>query len=61
MVLEARPHRDRLSLTYSASLPTGAPHHDTSPPSRLTNGQWCNAADHGVQYNGSVTIDADLG
>ncbi len=54
-------HPDRLSLTYSASLPTGAPHHDTTPPSRLTNGQWGNAARQSVQYNGSVMIDADLG
>jgi hypothetical protein len=61
VIFEAGPHRDRLSLTYSASLPTGAPHHDTSPPSRLTNGQWGNAARQSVQYNGSVTIDADLG
>ncbi|TVS16082.1 MAG: FAD-dependent oxidoreductase [Planctomycetaceae bacterium] len=55
------PHPDRLSLTYSASLPTGAPHHDTNPPSRLTNGQWGNAASQSVQFNGSVMIDADLG
>lgn len=57
----AGPHPDRLSLTYSASLPTGAPHHDTTPPSRLTNGQWGHAARQSVQYNGSVMIDADLG
>jgi hypothetical protein len=55
------PHRDRLRLSYQASIPTGAPHHDTSPPSRLSNGQWGNAAQQSVQYNGSVMIDADLG
>ena len=54
-------HPARLELTYMASLPTEAPHHDTSPPSRLTNGQWGVAAKQSVQYNGSVTLDADLG
>ena len=55
------PHPDRLELTYTASIPTGSPHHDTSPPGRLTDGQWGDAARQSVQYNGSVTIAADLG
>ncbi len=59
----ARPElgRQPLGLTYTASLPTGAPHHDTDPPGRLTNGAWGNAARQSVQYNGSVTLEADLG
>ncbi len=61
LTFDAGPHRNRLDLTYKASLPTGAPHHDTTPPSRLTNGQWGAANRQSVQYNGSVTLDADLG
>jgi hypothetical protein len=55
------PHPDRLPLTYSASVPCGAPHRDTNPPSRLTNGRWGDAASQSVQYNGDVAITADLG
>ncbi len=55
------PHPDRLPLSYSASLPCGSPHRDTSPPSRLANGSWGDAASQSVQYNGDVDITADLG
>lgn len=55
------PHPDRLPLSYTASLPSGAPHRDTTPPSRLTNGSWGDAASQSVQYNGDVVIAADLG
>ena len=59
--IQVGPHRDRLELTYAASVPTGSPHHDTDPPSRLTDGVWRDASRHSVQYDGSVAIDADLG
>ncbi len=55
------PGREPLGLTYTASLPTGSPHHDTDPPSRLTNGVWGQASSQSVQYDGSVTLEADLG
>ncbi len=61
VVFEVGSHPDRIALTYAASRPTGSPHHDTDPPGRLTNGTWGNAASQSVQYDGSVTIDADLG
>ena len=54
------PHPNRLPLTYSASLPCGAPHRDTTPPNRLTNGSWGDAASQSVQYDGDVVITADL-
>ena len=60
-LLAGGAHPNRLELTYAASLPTAAPHHDTSPPSRLTNGAWGDAAHQSVQYSGSVILDADLG
>ncbi len=60
-LLAGGAHPARVELSYTASLPTGAPHHDTTPPSRLTNGAWGDAARQSVQYNGSVTLDADLG
>ena len=53
--------RSPLEISYTASRPTGAPHHDTDPPSRLTDGLWGNPAQHSVQFNGDVTLDADLG
>ena len=53
--------RQPLRMTYAANRPTGAPHHDTDPPSRLTNGVWGNPAGQSVQFNGDVTLDADLG
>ena len=53
--------RQPLELSYTTSRPTGAPHHDTDPPGRLTNGMWGQASSQSVQYDGDVDIDADLG
>ena len=59
--VQAREDRKPLPLSYTASLASSAPHPDTNPPSRLTSGAWGDASQQSVQYNGSVTIDADLG
>jgi hypothetical protein len=59
--LQAKADQSPLEITYSASRPTGAPHHDTDPPSRLTDGVWGNPAGQSVQYNDDVALDADLG
>ncbi|NLY00622.1 MAG: FAD-dependent oxidoreductase [Rhodopirellula sp.] len=53
--------RKRLPLSYASSIPSSVRHRDTDPPSRLTNGVWGDASQESVQYDGSVTIDADLG
>ncbi len=55
------PQRKRFALTYASDLPSSARHRDTDPPSRLANGVWGDASKESVQYDGSVTIDADLG
>ncbi|MDZ7616474.1 MAG: discoidin domain-containing protein, partial [Patescibacteria group bacterium] len=59
--VQARADRRPLPLTYTASLPTSAPHFDTDPPSRLVSGTWGDPSKQSVQYNDNVTIDADLG
>jgi hypothetical protein len=58
---ESGPPPGRIDLTYTASLATSDPHHDTDPPSRLANGAWGDPASQSVQFNGDVTINADLG
>jgi hypothetical protein len=59
--LQAKADQSPLEIAYAASRPTGAPHHDTDPPSRLTDGVWGNPAGQSVQYNDDVMLDADLG
>ena len=51
---------NRLPFTYEADTPSEAGHRDTDPPSKLTNGQWAEAAQHSVQYSRDVTITAEL-
>ena len=53
--------RQGLPFTYEADLPSAAMHPDTATPSRLTDGRWANAVSESVQYDGDVTITADLG
>ena len=50
-----------LEFTYETDIPSAAPHTDTDPPRRLTDGRWGSASSESVQYNGDVTITADLG
>lgn len=55
------PAPNRLPFLYEADRPCAAAHKDTTPPRLLTDGQWINPATHSVQYDGDVTITADLG
>ena len=50
-----------LAFTYEASRRAGGVHPDTDPPSLLTDGKWSGAPKQSVQYDGDVTIMADLG
>ncbi|MDY0167379.1 MAG: FAD-dependent oxidoreductase [Thermoguttaceae bacterium] len=59
--VQFKADRRPLEITYTANRPTGAPHHDTDPPSRLTSGAWGNPAGQSIQFNSDVTLDADLG
>jgi len=49
------------SFTYETDRPAAPKHPDTQPPSVLADGQRTQASAHSVQYDGSVTITADLG
>lgn len=53
--------QNRISLTYEADKPSAAIHKDTEPPSKLTDGKWHSASSQSVQYDGDVSIIADLG
>ena len=61
LAAQIEPQRKRLALSYTATRPSGAPHPDTDPPSRLADGAWGDASKESVQYDGDVTLDADLG
>ena len=50
-----------LPLTYEADLPSAPRHKDKAPPSLLTDGNWHSAAGQSVQYDGDVSVVADLG
>jgi flavin-dependent dehydrogenase len=53
--------KNGLPFSYSASIPSASKHPDTSTPSRLADGRHGSAATESVQYDGDVTIVADLG
>ncbi|KPL20524.1 MAG: hypothetical protein AMJ75_11645, partial [Phycisphaerae bacterium SM1_79] len=53
--------RNKIEFTYHADKTSAAIHRDTQPPSLLTDGKWHNAASQSVQYDGDVTIIANLG
>ena len=53
--------RKGVEFTYDADKPSAAIHKDSEPPSVLTDGNWYSAASQSVQYDGDVTITADLG
>jgi len=55
------PRPEGIPFTYEADLPSAGKHKDTEPPSRLKDGERSNAAKHSVQYDGDVTLTADLG
>jgi len=50
-----------VDLVYEADKPFAAMHKDTQPASLLTDGKWHSASTQSVQYDGDVTIIADLG
>ena len=50
-----------ITFTYQADKPSAGVHKDTRPPSLLTDGKWNSAVSQSVQYDGDVTITADLG
>ena len=52
---------DGLRFTYETDRPSSGQHRDSIPASRLTDRRWDNAPSDSVQYDGDVTITADLG
>ena len=51
---------NRIKYTYETDQPSASVHKDTPTPSLLTDGKWHSASNQSVQYNGDVTIIADL-
>ena len=52
---------NQVPFTYEASLPSAGVHKDTSPPTRLTDGNWAKPETESVQYDGDVVLTCDLG
>ncbi len=50
-----------ITFTYEADKPSAGIHKDTRSLSLLTDGKWDSAVSQSVQYDGDVTIIADLG
>ena len=53
--------RNKIEFAYEADKTSAAMHKDTQPPSLLTDGKWHSASSQSVQYDGDVTLIADLG
>ena len=53
--------RRGLRFSYEADMPSAGVHEDTDPPTMLNDGRWGNAFNQSVQYDGDVTVTADLG
>ena len=53
--------RNKIKFTYEADKTPAVMHKDTEPPSLLTDGKWHSASSQSVQYDGDVSIIADLG
>jgi flavin-dependent dehydrogenase len=53
--------RNTIPFTYEADVMSSAPHKDSPRPSMLTDGKWRSASTQSAQYNGDVSIIADLG
>ena len=56
----ARRLRSAIPFTYEASKPSADMHKDTKSPSVLSDGKWHSASSQSVQYDGGVTLVADL-
>jgi len=52
--------KNRLAFSYTADLPSARLHPDTAKPSLLCDGKWHDAPSQSVQYDGDVTITADV-
>ena len=52
--------RKGVTFTYEADKPSAGVHKDTRQPSVLVDGKWSSAVSQSVQYDGDVTITADL-
>lgn len=50
-----------VGFTYEASIASASMHKDSAKPSLLADGKWHSASSQSVQYDGDVTITADLG
>ena len=57
----AKRIENALPFTYEADTESAALHRDSTPPKLLTDGKWHSAPSQSVQYDGDVTITADLG
>ena len=57
----ALPFHDTIPFSYQADIESAAPHRDSPRPSLLCDGKWQSAASQSVQYNGDVSLVADLG
>jgi NADPH-dependent 2,4-dienoyl-CoA reductase/sulfur reductase-like enzyme len=57
---DAAPQQAGLPFTYKTDRPSAARHKDTSPPSRLCDGNWSDPVTESVQYDNDVTIFVDL-
>ena len=51
---------NRLAFSYEADRPSAAKHKDTAQPSRLSDGRWGDPTTESVQFDGDVTVTADL-
>jgi len=51
---------NRLAFSYEADRPSAERHKDTTPPRRLSDGRWGESSTESVQFDGDVTITADL-
>lgn len=56
----ARRMKNAISFSYMADRPPAGVHKDTQPPSVLNDGKWHSAVSQSVQYDGDVTITAEL-
>ncbi|MCD6395658.1 MAG: FAD-dependent oxidoreductase, partial [Planctomycetes bacterium] len=50
-----------VSFIYRADKPSAGVHKDSASAPKLSDGRWDNAPRYSVQYDGDVTIEADLG
>jgi len=57
---DSAPDPNRIAFSYEADVLSADKHKDTNPPSMLTDGRFADAPSQSVQYDGDVTVTADL-